>query len=444
MKKEFKKSKGFESAVNEVGNQVVEAVVETIEDIKVVNDKKDSTELSTDSVNQIVLPAHRRVANLTDKPLLIIGGKEIELKKVAWKLPYGYASYFYKNRANILAPVSDSSKGIWLYQELSKDDVEWYSAKVNDVEFILSSGSSVVINKNIGCANDWVGMDEFGDVSIDASDSKIVVIGSKVNCDSLYSMGDSTLNNTSINAELLTLESSKILSSRIVSKQYVRIEKSNVEMSNFNAKSNINLLKSSVFGVDLGYFNYITLDNAKSYHDNKFKVNISGASFEESSFTARNVYFATHEGNHFMSNECDKSFDILVDRRIDFGYFSGIAPIPFIRSNNDTILVGNRSFKYSEFYPDNYIKQESNNNSYKGPYTGSYSLAPNPGALLPGSEPTWVSQERNGTLWKKAADVIFTSHRERPLGRISDELIKSLLEQIRSRLSVYVELNSVS
>ena len=84
------------------------------------------------------------LSRVSDKPLLVVSGKQIELKEV--ELP---ADYFFSNIGYRRFPSNYRFNSRFNPQEMKSVDKEpkWYGAEVNGIQFFLTNGSHVEIER---------------------------------------------------------------------------------------------------------------------------------------------------------------------------------------------------------------------------------------------------------------------------------------------------------
>lgn len=132
-----------------------------------------------------------------------------------------------------------------------------------------------------------------------------------------------------------------------------------------------------------------------------------------------------------------------INRRVDYGHFSAKQPVPFIRLGALDLVVGGEIFKASEFFPtpstDVYPVVKDVTQVQDFGFRPGY-----PRYDLPVVSNTG-STYRGSMLWNRAAKVIFGwNYGKTPIGVSGENLVNALIEQIKSRISLYVEFNNLS
>jgi hypothetical protein len=108
--------------------------------------------------------------------------------------------------------------------------------------------------------------------------------------------------------------------------------------------------------------------------------------------------------------------------------FNAIGSLPFVRLNDFDILVNGEIFLAKEFYPEYFTKNTKPPADAVTTFTPSFINAP-----------SWVSLERGSPLWDRAAKIAF-HYNTKAIGKAGNDIVKALLEAIRSRIGLYIEV----
>lgn len=390
-----------------------------------------------------------RSEKLSDKPIVTIGGNEIALKETTAPV-----IGIYGNELNL--SVFESKRGSQLYTsrdlERFKEPLKWYTAKVGGIEIIISGGSTLVVTESIDSRDYWYEDD------VPAGPAKLTVLGGTIETRNLVIRGINTINNA-----------------YLIAGQYVELNEVTAECTQMNSDSNIVISKSALSGAvfqgmntnyinitkcnlddcNFGGFARITLREVRAFNHRKFWISGFGRPGSKSPcLDISNTTLESFEGTFASLTEACKHWSdpsngwneptITIARRLDYGHFSAHDMIPFARVGSLDLLVGEEVFMASEFFPvdkgeTHYVAKAPEPATYGGGLCGTMS-SPNFGFGVLNTGATY----RGTVLWNRAAKVIFGhQYGKQPIGRTGEAMVNTLIEQIKSRIGIYVEIANI-
>ena len=420
-------------------------VAEVIDDSSAVDLRSDEDKLATPTGSftfgaKTMEGYRRRVNEITDKPILSIAGVDIELTKLEKEnteilglARNGHVRRTYGND-NILAVDRDSRSHNTPYinQVLTKNETEWYTATHAGVEFVLSQGSEVIVTESLSTGRGW-DYDE-----LDTQPSKLTMLGASIECRSLTVVANNSFNNTLIRADNLYLTKAMCAASYFSAETNVSFHKVDVRSCQLYDCKYLNLFDCYMESVNIYGPGNLNLRNIKHsynrfhfsiYCRNGIDLTIDGNMAEHTAWHSVNQAVLPNTDNPYQSAE------MRIKRRVDYGTFSGRENIPFIRVGDVDMLVQGELFLAKDFFPEYYsTSQKPAGNVFTGTDNGFNLPFANTG-------PAWLKTERGGEMWEKAARIVFPG--TKVIGKSGHEMIKTLLDQIRSRIGLYVELHNL-
>ncbi|EBY9763964.1 hypothetical protein D5W64_12695 [Salmonella enterica subsp. enterica serovar Saintpaul] len=399
----------------------------------------------------------RTVNALYKDPKVTICGKVIELKKEE-KSPTGIISYYsdyYGKHANRNL-IQLSNHGRYNQHELPEDfKIQWWSANVNGVKVWLTQGSYLMVTENL-CSDDW-GYDGDDSGSVANEKKELVLIASGVNCKHLSVIGRTILNNSSIKAEnYVDLKRSTVVSTSITVGCNININSSMINSFRSYGGEYLTLSHCKLRNISLPQYGRVHLKevNTMNQRESGFSLNIYGAGNSESlTLDIRNIDlpdFNVTLGNGndtFTAYMADKdnnsqSIPLVIENRVDFGFFSGLTPIGFIRLGSNDILVGDQVFTAKEFFgkadqktqPEPVDPTRATLRDTPPYYNTNFGV----GILGTGD------YYKGSLVWNRAAKALFGyKHRNMVIGKSGEAMVNTLIEQIKSRLGLYVEIQNM-
>lgn len=399
----------------------------------------------------------RTVNVLYKDPKVTVCGKVIELKKEE-KHPTGIISYYsdcYGKHAN-RNWIQFSNHGRYDQHEMPENfKIQWWSANVNGVKIWLTQGSYLMVSEHLG-SDEW-GYDGDENGQVPNEKKELVLIGSSVICKHLSVIGRTVLNNSSITAgNYIDLKRSTIVATSISMDCNANINSSMINSLRCYGGEYLTLTHSQVRNVTLPQYGRVHLKDVNTINgrESGFNLNIYGAGNNKSlTLDIRNIDlpgFNVTLGNgndtfaaYLADNDNNsKSIPLVIETRVDFGFFSGLTPIGFIRLGSNDILVGDQVFTAKEFFgkADQKTQPEVVDTSRTtlretSPYHNtSFGI----GVLGTGD------YYKGSLVWNRAAKALFGyKHRNMVIGKSGEAMVNTLVEQIKSRLGLYVEIQNM-
>lgn len=393
-----------------------------------------------------------RVQSLTDKPVLCVGGRVIELTPIEPKdLPSDVLDhqrgYHFKGQM-----LGDGRSGRWnntLLRNLTAMEMSWWVAKVSNTVIYMSNGSELIAQDAIGYGTDDY-YEDFGAAPMGVASgakSVLAVVGSQIHTDTLYIEENNYVNNSSIRCKSsLSLNDSNLISVEISSKEAIHITKSNLTDVTANMADYISFRESRLSKAWFHGLKSVML--TKVSNNQEFTISLYGMdldlNIEDVWLQPSNI--TSYARTPWSRSPTSRHTKVNISRRIDYGYFSSRESVPFVRINETDILVGGILFTAKELFPEQLVARVRDTGDGPLPVEQPHPLQSpwshnSYDARL--SQPYYSRSVRGGDLFNRVANIIFDYHRDNVVGKTGEILVQSLLEQIRSRVSLFVELKNI-
>lgn len=283
------------------------------------------------------------MSRVTDKPLLVVGGKQIELKEV--ELP---TDYFFSNIGHRRFPSNYRFNSRFNPQEMKSVDKEpkWYGAEVNGIQFFLTNGSHVEIERLNNNTTSGSNVSDGRKPAIKIGYSSVVV-----ECLGIRSYEETKLFNVGIKAGYLGLDNVKLADGHLHIDNSCDL--SNVDLVIFNVSTARSLRIEQFTGqrLSLNGFDSIIIHsvNCYCYDDNAFILELPTNKSVDLviSKTSLNDFKFIHYGRD-LATGIDTQSKIVINKRLDYGYIVGVNPVPFVKVGKSSILVGEKLFTVVE------------------------------------------------------------------------------------------------
>lgn len=390
------------------------------------------------------------------EPIVEIAGKQFELKDIELKdIPAkigSFISHHTPENENVLCPRfqihrSYNNVGRWLpaHQTLLRSDLKFKHLQVDNTDIYISTGSSLIIADSI----DSLSFLASGAPATSDDKNILVIVASSVAAKSLTFGGTSILFNSVVEGEYVTLIDSTIDRSSVTGVTgTVSIDDSDITDTYLYTSQYATIIDTRITSLRITGVMSLTLDRVKSSGDFSFSAYGDGIRLD---LNINNQYLHKYEGAGRYIQEL-KNYTPAADypvrrngntlnirRRVDYGVFSAIAPVSFIRLNQYDLLVDNVAFSVKDFFPEviNDSEQPPKPFESSGPF-GPFSPPP----MAYTSSFGGGIHNRNSDVWKRASKIVFGGNKA-VIGKSGEALISSLLDQIKSRIGLYVELYSL-
>lgn len=388
------------------------------------------------------------------EPIVEIAGKVYEPKEVDKAVVLSImdkSRYIDKNEDLIRSSeITRGSMSRWSHTgPITLKDITFKHVNVDGVDIYISNGSELIITEGLDVGH-------YQDPIIDKKKPSIILLLSRINTKNLSGLGKNVLTNSSVTVgESVTLLDAGLTHTTISSNNgSVTIDDSKVLDSSLSVSGYMTITDSQLTGANIYGLTTLTLERVSGGYD--FKLSLFTNRTKEFSLTISNQYIhglSYHQGVYGTDGytslddfpRYDNGLMLNIEKRTDFGYFSALKSIPFIRLNQFDLLVGGEIFSVKEFFPE-LIDENSNKSSLvpnhgSGPF-GEYSRPGGyaPPQIFPLTPGYW---SRSSEVWKRAARVAFDTNGKKVIGKTGELIVNSLLDQIKSRINLYVELNTL-
>lgn len=339
MTKKNKEAKATEVAPVET----TEVVVEEIKDqSKATFDfselLKPETPPSVELENVEVKPKYV-LDNITNKPKLKVGDKEIELKEVQLTTDYFFNITGYRYR-----PSHYRFSNHYSENEMKKVEghPKWYGAEVNGIQFFLTQGSVVEV-KRLDNQTSYNGS------NTDGRKPCVKVAYSTIIADNLSVRGfeENRLFNVGVEGGWISFDKVSLSDGKVDIENSIDLTNMDLSVFSITRANSLNVNRFNGSRVSLDGFNSINIYNSSCYchNDSSFILELSNKKMVDLSIgktTLSDFKFVNY--GHTLCEGLDVNSKIVIDKRIDYGYITGLKPVPFVRVGRSGILVGNQYF----------------------------------------------------------------------------------------------------
>lgn len=388
---------------------------------------------------------------LTDDPVVEIAGKTFTLRDVGDKeaADLTLIDHRYHSNKNILTSntrsLSVGQSGYWdATNLLNCKDVKFKHVNIDGVDIYISNGSRLIVTE-------YFSTDEYyiGHTGKNVTKPILILLASEIKAKSLSVIGKTALRNSIISNEGslslidVTLRTSSVNSSG----QYSTIDSSSFQGCYISTTGAITITDSDISELSVGGVNTLSFDRVTGGYG--FNLTAYGrGSVERMSLAVFNQCLYEHHFNPYGINDKDYSpaldfpkisdLTLEITKRVDYGMFAGTKPLPFVRMNQADIMVVGEIFSVKEFFPELLTKQEPPKLQEEGYRPGGFFSSP-----MPMYTPVYGNYSRGSALWNKAAAIAFGKEKA-VIGKIGESIVTSLLDQIRSRINLYIETSTLN
>lgn len=329
-------------------------------------------------------------------------------------------------------------------------DITFKHVSVDGVDIYVSNGSELIITNGLD-------LGYYHDQIIDKKKPSIILLLSRINTKNLNALGKNVL----INSTVTVGESVSLLDAGLTDtiinghNGAATIDDSTVLDSSLNVSAYVTITDSKLTGARIYGLSTLTLDRVSGGHD--FTLSLYTNKYKEFNLAINNQYIHSLDYHHGVQStdgytslddfpRFDNGLVLNIEKRVDFGYFAAVKSIPFIRLNQFDLLVGGEIFSVKEFFPELIDENAQKPTPVPvSPQYGTYGEYSRPGGYAPPQvfplTPGYWS--RSSEVWKRAARVAFDTNGKKVIGKTGELIINSLLDQIKSRINLYVELNTL-
>lgn len=277
--------------------------------------------------------------NITNKPKLKVGDKEIELKEVQLA-----SDYFFNINSFRCSPRHYRFSNHYTESEMKKVEGEpkWYGAEVNGIQFFLTQGSVVDVKR----LDNQTG---YGGSNTDGRKPCVKVAYSTIIADNLSIRGfeENRLFNVGLIGNWVTLDKVSLSDGKVEIENSIDLANVSLSVFSITRTNSLNVAQFNGGRISLSGFNSINIYNSSCYchDDNSFILDLANKKLINlyiGKTTLSDFKFVNFGYN--LCDGLDVNSKIVIDKRIDYGYITGVKPVPFVRVGRSGILVGNQYF----------------------------------------------------------------------------------------------------
>ena len=277
--------------------------------------------------------------NITNKPKLKVGDKEIELKVVDISTDYFFNITGYRYR-----PSHYRFSNHYNENEMKKVEghPKWYGAEVNGIQFFLTQGSVVEV-KRLDNQTSYNGS------NTDGRKPCVKVAYSTIIADNLSVRGfeENRLFNVGLEGGWISFDKVSLSDGKVDIENSIDLTNMDLSVFSITRANSLNVNRFNGSRVSLDGFNSINIYNSSCYchNDSSFILELSSKKMVNLSIGKTTLSdFKFVNFSHDLCEGLDVNSKIVIDKRIDYGYITGLKPVPFVRVGRSGILVGNQYF----------------------------------------------------------------------------------------------------
>lgn len=277
--------------------------------------------------------------NITNKPKLKVGDKEIELKVVDLS-----TDYFFNITGFSYRPSHYRFSNHYNENEMKKVEGEpkWYGAEVNGIQFFLTQGSIVDVKR-------LDNQTAYNDSNTDGRKPCVKVAYSTIIADNLAIRGfeENRLFNVGLEGGWISIDKVTLSDGKVETENSIDLTNVTLSVFSITCANSLNVNQFNGGRVSLNGFNSINIYNSSCYchNDSSFILELSNKKMVNLSIGKTTLSdFKFVNFSHNLCEGLDVNSKIVIDKRIDYGYITGLKPVPFVRVGRSGILVGNQYF----------------------------------------------------------------------------------------------------
>ena len=277
--------------------------------------------------------------NINNKPKLKVGDKEIELKEVQLSTDYFFNITGFRYR-----PSHYRFSNHYSENEMKKVEGEpkWYGAEVNGIQFFLTQGSIVDVKR-------LDNQTAYNDSNTDGRKPCVKVAYSTIIADNLAIRGfeENRLFNVGLEGGWISIDKVTLSDGKVEIENSIDLTNVGLNVFSITRANSLNVNQFNGSRVSLNGFNSINIYNSSCYchNDSSFILELSNKKMVNLSIGKTTLSdFKFVNFSHNLCEGLDVNSKIVIDKRIDYGYITGLKPVPFVRVGRSGILVGNQHF----------------------------------------------------------------------------------------------------
>lgn len=442
----------FDKVYEEVATEVLEANENDLDQKPAVTEVLDnvSIELNESMVGDIILTEHAASGGYDKPPVIRIAGKNIDTKEIDraefFKLARsGKAKMFssqYGGSTGNTSPIAIAGNYGRYDSRIPIEETKYYVCKVNSRLILATSGSSLILDVPPMTAGDY---DEWGDVGMGYNTgnevASIVLIYSAIYAESIQVAGTCWLNNSTVSVDTgsALFNEVNITASSIRTRDRVDLYKVWIKQSMVHANYIINMRKSRLHNLRITGVSQTSFTKVENYSEGYFEIGTWGGNIEGHGLNVHGClladfrYSASTNGSQlkrYENTNPNRGVAMRVDRRLDYGQFSSIKPLNFVRFCDEDLIIEGEIFKASSFLTVPHIDKNVED-PYPRPASPFGTLNVNP----------FVGESEVRTrLGRLIFGYAYGRSVETDIHRLA---IDSVYDQIRSRVRLYSQLNAL-
>ena len=397
--------------------------------------------------------ARERNYEYGDEPIIYVAGTK--------RVPEAFTGYpkipgadrYYRESNNPMEIATTPGQRFSPDTLMTKEKIRWYKLALPEIDVFITQGSELVIEDRISVHCGWEGDDGDWITPPEGKKPVLFVVGSIIRCKSIAVGSNVTVNNSSIEvAGHLDFIASRITGSRINARDAIDIYNSGIHTSVYEGINRLGV-RNSRWLRDISITGFDNVNIIKSTASGKFRVNngwhaIPGLGIDiiEAHLVDFTADFTNFHKEFAKVHGVDKPWlgnGLKIRRRTDYGYFSGTSPIPFVRCGDYNIATPANMYLANDIDSTSFPKEKK-----ELTYQPQYGFRDAYQAPSLSDDNSYTSTMRGGKFWEKARKDCFPSPNPKvgknPIGAIGENLIQSLIDQVKSRVKLYVEMAVIS
>lgn len=339
MTKKNKEAKATEVAPVETTKVVVEEIKDQSEATFDFSELLKPETLPSVELENVEVKPKYVLDNITNKPKLKVGDKEIELKEVQLTTDYFFNITGYRYR-----PSHYRFSNHYNENEMKKVEghPKWYGAEVNGIQFFLTQGSVVEV-KRLDNQTSYNGS------NTDGRKPCVKVAYSTITAENLSVRGfeENRLFNVGLIGSWVTIDKVSLSDGKVEIENSIDLTNMDLSVFSITRANSLNVNQFNGSRISLSGFNSINIYNSSCYchNDNSFILDLPNKKLINLSIGKTTLSdFKLVNYGHTLCEGLDVNSKIVIDKRIDYGYITGVTPVPFVRVGRSGILVGNQHF----------------------------------------------------------------------------------------------------
>lgn len=430
------------------------SIADALDDAYVEAVKEITADVDTDGVKDTVVALGSGCSDsyfsygeegTNGEPFVKIGGVNIDLEEISGndfvKYSKGAASslrYHIDKPSDLIIP---SPRGR-INAPYPETEIKFYACKINGRLILLTTGSSLTLEEAPSTAYNNVRWSAGMNTLQYTDKDPIILIYSTIVANHLQTGGTVMLNNSTIlsSGSYAVIAEAYIIASTISVGKGLELRNGYIRKSRMQASGFANLEKIRLHDVTFTGVTNLKLNKVENYTDGHFEIAVWGQGMDDLTVSISDITLSPFRFSSGIptsqlrlyeptgASNISRKLDIT--RRLDYGEFSSLSPLRFIRLGEEDIIIEGEVFKSTQFLPKPYIDRKVEE-SYPRPVQ-QFGSSP----VSPYADTTEV-RTRLGKL------IFGYSYGTGTDTEIHNSAIDSVYDQIRSRVRLYSQLNGL-